>query len=228
MEDEDERHRTVGETAVDEAGLAAPALRIPLADHVDAGRVHHAGAHAAEHAESDEGEGDVRRERQRQVAEQRAARPQHHRPPRGKPAALTQPPGRKRHRRLAEHPGGHHPVDAAAGPVVGLVQRVLGGRERVLGGGDAHHADPGQDHHPLALAPHDVDVGLAHAVDAPVPVGHLPVAGDPCDIGGCHVDCTPSVESSGQRPLSNAFRARAGPRGRPTRTRRPAPRRLTS
>ena len=58
-EDEDEGHGAVGESAVDEAGLAAPPFRIPLADDVDARRIDQAGTDTATEREAEVGEHDA-------------------------------------------------------------------------------------------------------------------------------------------------------------------------
>ena len=58
-EDEDERHSTVGESAVHEPGLAASPLRIPLTDEVDARGVDQACADAATYGEAEVGEDQV-------------------------------------------------------------------------------------------------------------------------------------------------------------------------
>ncbi|EKX63856.1 hypothetical protein STRIP9103_09733, partial [Streptomyces ipomoeae 91-03] len=186
-EDEDERHRAVGETAVHEAGLAALALRIPLGDHVHAGRVDHARAHAAEHAEADVRDDHMRRVRQREITQQCAERAEHHRRAGGEFAALPQLARGERHGGLEEDPDPQHPEDVRAAPTVCRVECVLGGRERVLGRTDAHHPDPREDDHPLAFAAHDVDVGLTDAIDTSVRVGHLSIGSRCGEIGGCHV-----------------------------------------
>ena len=58
-EDEDERHCAVGESAVDEPGLAASPLRVPLTDKVDTRRVNQACADAAAYGEAEVGEDQV-------------------------------------------------------------------------------------------------------------------------------------------------------------------------
>jgi hypothetical protein len=58
-EDENERHCAIGESAIDESGLAAAPLRIPLADEVDAGRVHQTCPDTAAYGEAEVGEHQV-------------------------------------------------------------------------------------------------------------------------------------------------------------------------
>ena len=114
-EEEDERHRAVGETAVDEARLAA----LPFRDTTCRPCSRRSRRRTRRRIPPKKPKPryatqDVRRVRQRQIAEKAPGGAEHHRRAGRQPAALPQLAGREGHRRLEEHPDAQQPEDVGA------------------------------------------------------------------------------------------------------------------
>ena len=179
-EDEDERHSAVSESAVDESGLAASPLRVPLADEVDARRVDQACADAAAYGEAEVGDHQVVAVGDADEADRRQDRACQHGGPGRDDALLAELSSGKGDACLEEGPDGKQPERLGHAPAVRLPQGLLGGAVAVFVNTDRHHGGPRQPDHPGPGPAEEFAVGLPDAVDAVVRVGDLAITCGSC------------------------------------------------
>jgi len=151
---DDERHGAVGPAAVDEPGEEALPLRVPLGHDVDAARVDHPGADAAQDGVPEVGLPDRAGVGQDPVPDDAADdAADDDRPPDVEDAPVAGQPGEDLHERLEDHEEGERPERLGQAPVMRGLKRAGHRAPGVLQQPGQAHGQPGRhDRDPPAVA----------------------------------------------------------------------------